>query len=160
MHNDSSIFNHHSMPAAAYYLGCSPIVPYSASRTGQRTALRRTNSLASMLPSLLSSLLMAGLVTLVMAAVLRLVWVGFSADFTTAWMEAWLTSWLIAFPLVYLFNKPVTRLAALIARPTVTLEAERDANLSVSQIAEASANATALNGLRVQRQPDAVIAGF
>lgn len=121
MHNDTNIFDHHSIPAAAYYLGCSPIAPYSASR--------RSNNLPALLPTLLPSLLMAGLVTLVMAAVLRLVWVGFSADFTAAWMKAWLSSWPIVFPLVYMFNKPVTRLAALIATPAVTLETECDATV-------------------------------
>lgn len=152
MYNDTSAFNRHSVPAAAYYLGCSPIAPYSASRK----APRRSNSLALMLPSLL----MTGLMTLVMAAVLRLVWVGFSPDFTAAWMEAWLTSWPIVFPFAYLLNKPVSRLAALIAAPAATFEAGRDASLSLSHIADASANATAINGLHVQRPLHAAAGAF
>ena len=91
--------------------------------------------------------MMTGLITLVLAAVLRLVWVGFSADFYSAWMEAWLTSWPIVFPFAYLLNAPVSRLAALIAAPAVTLEAGRATDLSLAQIADASANATAINGL-------------
>ncbi|NMM28340.1 MAG: DUF2798 domain-containing protein [Glaciimonas sp.] len=147
MPNDTSACNNPMAPAAAYYLNCTPVATYTRASTA-RKALRRSNSLASMLPSLL----MTGLLTLVMSAVLRLVWVGFSPDFTAAWMEAWLTSWPIVFSFAYLLSAPVSRLAALIAAPALTLDAGRDASLSLAHIADASANATAINGLSVQRQ--------
>lgn len=148
MHNDISTYRRQMLPAAAYYLGGTPVAAYPAAHGAGRRAALGSNSLASMLPSLL----MTGLITLVMAAILRLVWVGFSGDFYAAWMEAWLTSWPIVFPFAYLLSAPVSRLAALIAAPAVTLEAGRPVSLSLAQIANASANATALNGLRAQRR--------
>ena len=151
MHNNNSAYHNHRVPAAAYYLNCTPVATTPRSRTAHK-APRRSNSLAAMLPSLL----MTGVITLVMSAVLRLVWVGLTPDFTAAWMEAWLTSWPIVFPFAYLLSGPVSRLAALIAAPAVTLEAGRDASLSLAHIADASANATAINGLSVQRQAHAI----
>ncbi|MDP3842993.1 MAG: DUF2798 domain-containing protein [Oxalobacteraceae bacterium] len=148
MYNTTSSYGKQMYPAAAYYLGGAPVAAYSGAHSAGRRAPLGSNSLASMLPSLL----MTGLITLVMAAVLRLVWVGFSADFYAAWMEAWLTSWPIVFPFAYLLSAPVFRLAALVAAPAVTLEAGRAASLSLAQIADASANATAINGLRAQRR--------
>ncbi len=146
-YNHSNSINDPMVPASAYYLSCTPVATYRHAQAAHK-APRRSNSLASMLPSLL----MTGLITFVMSAVLRLFWVGFTTDFTAAWMEAWLTSWPIAFPFAYLLSAPVSRLAALIAAPAVTLEAGRDASLSLAKIADASAQATAKNGLFVQRQ--------
>ncbi|MEO8169806.1 MAG: DUF2798 domain-containing protein [Oxalobacteraceae bacterium] len=153
MHNNTNIYSDQMHPAAAFYLNLTPVATYSGVKNAGRYAPRVSNSLASMLPSLL----MTGLITLVMSAVLRLVWVGFSADFTAAWMEAWLTSWPIVFPFAYLLSAPVSRLAALITTAAVTLEAGRAANLSLAQIADASTNATAINGLHIQRRQHAVI---
>ncbi|MGV8894437.1 MAG: DUF2798 domain-containing protein [Burkholderiaceae bacterium] len=148
--NNNSI-NNPMVPASAYYLSCTPVATYRHSQSAHK-APRRSNSLASMLPSLL----MTGLITLVMSAVLRLFWVGFTTDFTSAWMEAWLTSWPIVFPIVYLLSAPVSRLAALIAVPVVIPDTGRDASLSLAKIADASAHATAKNGLFVQRQSHAI----
>ena len=152
MYTTNSINNNNPMvPASAYYLSCTPVATYRHAQTAHK-APRRSNSLASMLPSLL----MTGLITLVMSAVLRLFWVGFTTDFTAAWMEAWLTSWPIAFPFAYLLSAPVSRLAALIAAPVVVLDTGRDVSLSLANIADASAHATAKNGLVVQRQSHAI----
>lgn len=149
MHNNNSACNNPMASAASYYLNCTPVATTPHSRSAHK-APRRSNSLASMLPSLL----MTGVITLVMSAVLRLVWVGLSPDFTAAWMEAWLTSWPIVFPFAYLLSAPVSRLAALISAPAAT--AGDDASLSLAQVADASAHATVMNGLFVQRQSQAI----
>lgn len=132
MYNDTS-----------YYLSRTPVAIYPASG-----AVRQPPHHFKSLASMWSSLLASGLITLL----LQLSRVSFSYGFPDAWMESWLISWLILFPLVYLLRAPLALLTASVA----ARRAGCDTDLSLAQIADASANATASNDLRVQH-PSAVI---
>jgi hypothetical protein len=106
-------------------------------------AVAGSKSLASMLPTIITT----GVITLVITGIMRLVWVGFSNDFFPAWMEAWFTTWPIAFPIAYLSKPIVKQLSNSLSQ---SVPAEHPA-LSLSQIRNASAEATKSNSLRVQR---------
>ena len=112
--------------------------------------LRRSRALASMLPALLLS----GVIMLVMSAVMRLMWIGAGNDFFGAWMEAWLTSWPIAFPLTYVLGPAMRKLARSLAAPQD--RSARQPGLGWADMADASAQVTASNGLTVLRnlKPD------
>lgn len=112
--------------------------------------LRRSRSVASMLPSLLFS----GALTFIMAAVMQLGWEGPTANFFSAWMTTWLTAWPIAFPVAYLIGPATSRLAARITAPARarTPQVRRPVGLWFDDIADASARATAKNGLRANHR--------
>ncbi|HEV2610444.1 MAG TPA: DUF2798 domain-containing protein [Noviherbaspirillum sp.] len=120
----------------------------TASRAIER--LRRSRSLASMLPSLLFT----GALTLIMTAVMQLVWEGLTADFFSVWMTTWLTAWPIAFPVAYLIGPATSRFAARITAPARTRKPQvrQPVGLWFDDIADASARATAKNGLRANHR--------
>lgn len=114
----------------------------SSFRRPQR-AVAGSKSLASMLPTIITT----GVITLVITGIMRLVWVGFSNDFFSAWMEAWFTTWPIAFPIAYL-SKPIVKQLSNSLSQSIPAE---NPGLSLSQIQNASTQATQANRLRVQR---------
>jgi hypothetical protein len=106
---------------------------------------------------MLPSLVMTGFITLLVSGIERLMWFGVGRNFFKAWMESWLTVWPIAFPIVYLVGPSVFKLAARIAAPagmtTVRTAMREPGGLALSDIEDASASATANNGLKVRRKP-------